>query len=226
MSRAQSAGPRTASASIFSGSRPPSRREKDFDTYVVNRDGAGLKKLTEEEAKNAPPTGGELSKDKKLTLFTDDGDLFIYDNATGQRRQITDTTDMETNAHFTRDQRRVYFTRSNNLFVMSLDTGSLVQMTDIRAAGAAPSTAGTGSGGQFGGGSLEAASRRARQRAQQRGTDSQEFLKKEERDLLDVVKRRAEKREAGRSRNASAKTRASRFSFSPPIRRKPSALAR
>jgi hypothetical protein len=39
-------------------------REKDFDTYVVNRDGSGLKKLSEEEAKNAPPIGGETSKDK------------------------------------------------------------------------------------------------------------------------------------------------------------------
>ena len=165
-------------------------REKDYDTYVVNRDGTGLKKLTEEEAKSAPPPGGELSKDKKATLFTDQGDIFLYDNAAGQRRQITDTTDVESNAHFTKDQRRIYFTRSNNLFVMSLDTGSLVQVTDIRAGGAAPVTAGTGSGGQFGGGQQA-----RRDSAQQRGTESQEFLKKEERELLDVVKRRAQKRE-------------------------------
>jgi dipeptidyl aminopeptidase/acylaminoacyl peptidase len=168
-------------------------REKDFDTYVVGRDGAGLKKLTAEEAKNAPPTSGELSKDKKLTLFAEDGDLFIYDNASGQRRQITRTTDVESNPHFTRDQRRIYFTRSGNLFVMSLDTGSLIQMTDIRAAGAAALTAGTGSGGQFGGGGGGQQARAAA--SAQRGTDSQEFLKKEERELLDVIKRRAQKRE-------------------------------
>jgi dipeptidyl aminopeptidase/acylaminoacyl peptidase len=166
-------------------------REKDFDTYVVGRDGAGLKKLTEEEAKNAPPANGELSKDKKLTLFAEDGDLFVYDNSAGQRRQITRTTDIESNAHFTRDQRRVYFTRSSNLFVMSLDTGSLVQMTDIRAGGAA----GSGSGGQFGGGQFGGGQQARAGASAQRGTDSQEFLKKEERDLLDVVKRRAEKRE-------------------------------
>src|ERR1044072_4735008 len=144
-------------------------REKDYDTYVVNRDGTGLKKLTEEEAKNAPPSGGEQSKDKKATLFTDRGDIFLYDNATGQRRQVTDTTDIESNAHFTRDQRHIYFTRSNNLFVMSLDTGSLAQMTDIRAGGSAPVTAGIGSGGQFGGGQQA-----RRDSTQQRGTDSQE----------------------------------------------------
>ena len=179
----------------FQWKRADEPREKDFDTYVVGRDGAGLKKLTEEEARNAPPAGGELSKDKKLTLFTEDGDLFIYEHATGQRRQITRTTDVETNAHFTRDQRRVYFTRSGNLFLLSLDTGSLVQMTDIRAAGAAPLTAGTGSGGQFGGGQFGGGQQARAAAGAQRGTDSQEFIKKEERELLDVVKRRAEKRE-------------------------------
>src|SRR5436190_594260 len=59
-------------------------REKDFDTYVVNRDGSGLKKLTEEEAKNTPPLFGEVSKDKKLTVFVDNGDLFVYDNTSNQ----------------------------------------------------------------------------------------------------------------------------------------------
>src|SRR6266498_2559120 len=41
-------------------------REKDPDTYVVNRDGTGLRKLSEEEARNAPPPNGDESRDKKL----------------------------------------------------------------------------------------------------------------------------------------------------------------
>jgi dipeptidyl aminopeptidase/acylaminoacyl peptidase len=142
------------------------------DLYVVNRDGGGLRKLSEEEARQAPPDAGELSKDKKLTVFTEDGDIFLYDHDKGERRQLTDTGDAETNAHFTRDQRRVYFTRQNNLYVLSLDGGPLVQMTDIRAAGA----------------------------AQQRGTDSQEFIKKEERELLEAVRERAARREAEEAR--------------------------
>ena len=171
-------------------------REKDFDTYVVNRDGSGLKKLTEEEARNAPPISGETSKDKKLTLFVDNGDVFIYDNIANQRRQITSTTDAETNAHFTRDQKRIYFTRAGNLYVMSLETGSLVQMTEIATGGAAPAPP-PAAGGSFGQGRGQGGGQRAQGAAasQQKGTDSQEYLKKEERDLLDVIKRRAEKRE-------------------------------
>ena len=175
-------------------------REKDFDTYVVNRDGTGLKKLTEDEAKNAPPVSGELSKDKKLTVFIDNGDVFIYDNAANQRRQITATTEAETSAHFTRDQKHVYFSRANNLYVMSLESGSLVQMTEITTGGAATPAApvagggfgqGRGQGqGQGGGGRAQSG-----EAAQQKGTESQEYIKKEERDLLDVIKRRAEKRE-------------------------------
>ncbi|MEK6286301.1 MAG: prolyl oligopeptidase family serine peptidase [Acidobacteriota bacterium] len=174
-------------------------REKDFDTYVVNRDGSGLKKLSEEEARKAPPVNGELSKDKKLTLFVDSGDVFVYDNAANQRRQITATNDAESNAHFTRGQKHVYFTRANNLYVMSLETGSLVQMTDITTGGAAAPLPVAGVGGGFGQGQGRGqGGGQAAQRdtaAQQKGTDSQEYLKKEERDLLDVIKRRAEKRE-------------------------------
>ena len=173
-------------------------REKDYDTYVVNRDGSGLKKLTEEEAKNAPPINGEVSRDKKFTLFVDNGDVFIYDNIANQRRQITATADAETNAHFTRDQKRIYFTRAGNLYVMSLETGSLVQMTEITSGGAAPvPTAGAGAGFGQGQGRGQGGGQRAQgaDASQQKGTDSQEYLKKEERDLLDVIKRRAEKRE-------------------------------
>jgi dipeptidyl aminopeptidase/acylaminoacyl peptidase len=172
-------------------------RDKDFDTYVVNRDGSGLKKLTEEEAKNAPPISGEVSKDKKMTVFVDEGDVFIYDNVANQRRRITSTTEAESTAHFTRDQKHIYFTRANNLYVMSLETGSLVQMTDITTGGGAPAAtpvAGVGFGqgrGQGQGGGQRAQT----DASQQKGTDSQEYLKKEERDLLDVIKRRAEKRE-------------------------------
>jgi dipeptidyl aminopeptidase/acylaminoacyl peptidase len=172
-------------------------REKEFDTYVVNRDGSGLKRLSEEEAKNAPPIFGEVSKDKKVTLFVEDGDVFIYDNIANQRRRITSTTDAESSAHFTRDQKHIYFTRANNLYVMSLETGSLVQMTDITTGGGAPAATPVAAGG-FGQGRGQGqggAQRAQTDTSQQKGTESQEYLKKEERDLLDVIKRRAEKRE-------------------------------
>jgi dipeptidyl aminopeptidase/acylaminoacyl peptidase len=155
-------------------------RLKELDTYVVNRDGTNLRKLSEEEAKSAPPASGELSKDKKWTIFAEEGDVYLYDHARGARRQVTRTTETETNPHFTRDGRRVYFTRQNNLYLLSLEGGLLEQLTDIRVGGG-------GGGGQRQSGAGES--------QQTRGTESQEVLKREERELLEAVRERAARRE-------------------------------
>jgi dipeptidyl aminopeptidase/acylaminoacyl peptidase len=164
-------------------------RLKEMSLYVVNRDGSGLRRLTDEEAKQVPPATGELSKDKTMTVFADEGDVFIYLHAKGTRRQITRTVDAETNPHFTFDQKHIYFTRQSNLYVMALDGGSLDQLTDIRiGAGATPS-------------------------ATPKGTDSQEYLKKEERALLDAVRERAEQRE---EQEKKRKEREKRKSFNLP----------
>ncbi len=168
-------------------------QDHDFDTYTVNRDGTGLRKLTDAESKLAPPASGDTTKDKRLTVYAREGDLFLYDGITGQTRQLTKTSDVESNPHFLRDGQRIYFTRSNNLYVMGLDTGLLVQMTDIRAPGAAPA-AGPVAGG-FGGGGGRGRSSAAATEEPPKGTDSQEFVKKEERDLLEVVREHAAKRE-------------------------------
>src|SRR5918997_4584586 len=116
----------------FRWKRAGEPRLKETDLYVVNADGAGLRKLTEAEARRSPPAAGELSKDRSLTVFTEEGDVFLYDHGKGERRQLTRTVEAESNARFTRDQRSVYFTRQSNLYVMSLDGGSLEQLTDIR----------------------------------------------------------------------------------------------
>jgi dipeptidyl aminopeptidase/acylaminoacyl peptidase len=150
---------------------PDEPRLKEMSLYVVNRDGSGLRRLTDDEAKQAPPANGELSKDKSMTVFADEGDIFIYDHAKQSRRQIARTVDAETNPHFTFDQKGIYFTRLNNLYVMSLADGAIEQLTDIRI-GAAPPPSAT-----------------------PKGTDSQEYLKKEERALLDAVREKAEQRE-------------------------------
>jgi dipeptidyl aminopeptidase/acylaminoacyl peptidase len=105
--------------------------EEDFDTYVVGRDGKGLRKLSREEAKDAPPAGGTSTRDRKRTLFVDAGDLHLYDHTAGKRRALTQTTEPESNARFTRDERHVAFVRGGNLFVLSLEDGSLVQRTNI-----------------------------------------------------------------------------------------------
>src|SRR5580698_4875502 len=146
-------------------------RRKPLDTYVVGRDGSGLRKLTDDQARQAPPIGGATTRDKKRTAYSRDGDIFLYDAATGTTRQITKTDEAETDPHFTQDEKRVTFTRSNNLFVVALDSGMIEQMTDILPAGSPPPA------------------------EDAKGTASQEALKKDQKDLFDTIRERTAERE-------------------------------
>ncbi len=145
--------------------------DKDFSTWVVQRDGSGLKQLTDDEARQTPPVSGHESQDRRLVVFAERGDIFLYDRAADCRRRLTRTGDAESNPRLSQDGKRVSFTRAGNLYALSLADGMLEQLTDIRPAGAGPAD------------------------PAKKGTDSQETAKKEERALLDVIERRAKKRE-------------------------------
>src|SRR6478672_7297536 len=54
------------SAQIYFQWKQASQKEDaPMDTYVVDRDGSGLRKLSDEEAKLAPPAFGDTSKDQR-----------------------------------------------------------------------------------------------------------------------------------------------------------------
>ncbi len=144
--------------------------EKDYDTYVVGRDGRRLRKLSEEEAKNAPPVRAVWTRDKRRAVFVDDGDVFLW--AGGRRRNLTNTEETESNARFTQDEHHVTFVRDNNLFVVSLDDGTVEQKTYIAG--------------------LE---EKTPLWDEKKGTPNDEWIKSEERTLIETVDRRAKKRE-------------------------------
>lgn len=179
----------------FSWKRAGEERTADFATYSVNADGSDLKKLTDDEVKQIAPTG-DVSDDKKTTVYTENGDIFLYKNTTGERKQVTKTSDVEGNPRFIGDQRHISFVRGGNLYSMALDGGLLEQLTDIRAAGAAPAAAGPPAGGGFGGGGGNRGQAGGQTGTAQKGTDSQEALKKDQIELLDAIRERAAKRES------------------------------
>jgi dipeptidyl aminopeptidase/acylaminoacyl peptidase len=189
---------------LFQWKRNTDKEIAPMDTYTVNRDGSGLRKLADEEVRQLPPALGDTTKDKRLMVYSSAGDLFTLDNSTGKITQLTKTTDVETNPRFTQDGKRVSFTRGGNLYVMSLESGLLVQLTDIRPAAAPATSAGVPSGSAaggrgFGGGRGQGGGGRGAAAAdappEVRGTDSQEYLKKEQKELLQVVRERVELRD-------------------------------
>lgn len=176
----------------FQWKRASDPENAPLDTYVVNRDGSGLRKSSDDEARLAPPFIADTNKDRTLSVFAQDGDLVTIDNATGKRRQVTKTEEPETNPHFTADGRHITFQRGTNLFLLSLDNGDLEQLTDIRPAptpGAAPATPRQGRA------TTEDSTHKTGTDAQDKDKEkkdagSQEYLKKEQADLFETVRDR------------------------------------
>ncbi|MEX2271766.1 MAG: alpha/beta fold hydrolase [Vicinamibacterales bacterium] len=152
--------------------------EDEASTYVVAREGGEPRKLSEEEARLAPPTSGRWDKARRRLLASDRGDIVIYDRATGVRRQITKTAGNEGSARWARNDTAITFVQGSDLFIVSVDGGDslLTQLTNIGPRRADPAL-----------------------------TESQRVLRDEEQKLLDIVRQRAERRkqtEAEREKEA------------------------
>jgi dipeptidyl aminopeptidase/acylaminoacyl peptidase len=145
-----------------------------LQTWEANRDGTGLRKLTDDEAR-LEPSGGDLNEDRSKAVYSLDGDLVLVDAARGTRRQITKTSEVEGNPRFWFGGRHITFTRGSNLYLLSLENGDLEQLTDIRSGPETP--AGEG-----------------------KGTEAQELLRKEQREMFDVVRERLRVKEEGEAR--------------------------
>ena len=73
-------------------------------TYVVNRDGTGLRQMSADETRalDVPPNG-RFDRERKRLLAIENGDVVIYDAASGARRVITRTAVVESNARWARN---------------------------------------------------------------------------------------------------------------------------
>lgn len=141
--------------------------EEESSTYVVGKDGGEPRKLTEAEAKEAPPANARWDKARKRMLFSDRGDVVIYDAATGARRQLTKTSSGESNPRWARNDTHVTYVSGGNLFIMAVDGSEplVTQLTDV-----------------------------TQRRPEPRLTESQQFIKDEELKLIEAVRKRAEQR--------------------------------
>jgi dipeptidyl aminopeptidase/acylaminoacyl peptidase len=139
--------------------------EDEASTWTVNRDGAQLRKLSDDERRTAPPVNGAWDKAHRRVLFVDQGDIVLIDSAAGTRRQVTRTTGAEANPRWARRESAITFTRDNNLFIVPLASGEIAQLTDIEMKKRDP-----------------------------RVTDSQKFIKEEEQQLIEHTRTAAEKK--------------------------------
>jgi dipeptidyl aminopeptidase/acylaminoacyl peptidase len=158
--------------------------ESPRDTYMLDRDKGVPLKLSDQDARRAPPVSAVRTRDRQRGVYTQDGDVYLYDYARDQVRQLTRTAEAESRAHFTQDEKRVAFTRGGNLYVLSLDDSFLEQLTEVQSAqqGGAPRTP-------------------PRQDSKTGGDDqkvetSQEFLERQEKELIQAIREKLRLRDA------------------------------
>ncbi len=194
---------RDSSKAYFSWQKAGDERSA---TYVVNRDGSGLKQLTEEEGRNLDlPQAGRLDRAGRRLLVAEGGDLVVYEVASGTRTLLTRTSVTELNPRWARNDTAVTFQRDGNLYLMTLTAGpgpSMVQVTDIVAAGESPAAAAGAAGGRAGAAGQRGAGSGRAGGAGATGalTEAQRLLREQELALMDYLRKQQEGRQGGAKR--------------------------
>ncbi|MBP6716891.1 MAG: prolyl oligopeptidase family serine peptidase, partial [Acidobacteria bacterium] len=170
-------------------------------TWSVKKDGTGLTKLTDEQARDiVTPITGRWDRAHKRALAAEGGDIVIIDGTTGARKVLMRTAAAESNPRWARNETAITFVRENNLYLVSLtggtDVPALVQLTDVVAAGgpAGAGGAGAAAGGRGGraGGAAGAAGG-----AQGELTEAQKLMRDENAKLIEFVRNQQAARGGG-----------------------------
>ena len=108
--------------------------------FKVTRDDWTPRKVDPAERRNRGPSfsgwrHGEHVYDANhgRKVYSQGGDLYVYDRASGARTRLTETRDSEGSPRFTPDGASVIYGRANNLYKLDLKAGALKQVTDLRS---------------------------------------------------------------------------------------------
>jgi len=108
--------------------------------YKVPKKGGAPLKVEPAERRSTMTLFGGWQHDARIydssfrrKLYTNDGDLYIYDRKKDEKLRLTKTLDRESSPRFSLDDSAVVFSRSGNLFRQDLSTGAVTQLTDFRA---------------------------------------------------------------------------------------------
>lgn len=115
-----------------------------------------------------PSANAEYNTTKNQKVYSKNGDIFLYNIKNNTSRQLTNTIDRESSPAFAQDGIHITYEKDNNIFLLSLTDGSIRQLTDFN-------TGKTGKSDKL--------------------TDQEEWLAKDNLELLQVLKENKEKEE-------------------------------
>jgi len=118
--------------------------------------------------------GGDISPDLRWRVTTVRGDIYMVDRTDLSVRRLTNTRDSKSSVRFDADGTGLFYQQGGQLFHMELESGIVVQLTDVRSG-----QAGGGGGGQ-------------------QASGLQGFLRDQQTELFEHIRRRQEARDAQR----------------------------
>lgn len=101
--------------------------------YKYDVESGEITQLSIEEEKKLIPRSGDVNRDKSLKVFTKSGDLHLMNMKDYSVRQLTNTSERESNPQFNAKGDKIYFSRENNLYSLNLNSFLLSQVTDIKS---------------------------------------------------------------------------------------------
>lgn len=111
----------------------PERGDRN-ELYELDVRGADAKplKVPLEQQRWLSSNPGAYNNARTMKTYAFSGDIYLYERASNQTRQVTNTADTESQPRFTEDGRGIVYTRNDNLYEWEIATGSTRQWSDFR----------------------------------------------------------------------------------------------
>ncbi|MGA8852803.1 MAG: prolyl oligopeptidase family serine peptidase [Christiangramia sp.] len=126
------------------------------------------------------PQNGDFNDSRSKKVFTEDGDLYLYEKKSGTKKELLDLPFSVNDPQFLKDENKLAFYAENNAFIFDLEKGSIKQITHIEKGS-------------------------AKSEDEPKLSDKDEWLQEENLDLLEVVRQRKEKEESSEDYRESIK---------------------
>lgn len=124
-------------------------------------------------------------------VYSKDGDIYFTEVKTGKGRQVTATTEPESNPQFSLGDTRIVYSRNQNLYAWDIATGETQQLTNLKPAAPATSRGDAGPSAQRVTGAT--------------GNQQEEWLKKDQLQYFEVLRQRKDKKDKADRYNKEAR---------------------
>ncbi len=111
----------------------PEKNPKDSLYRVSIKNPKIIEKVSAAEKRNMIPTNGDFNSSGEKTVYSKNGDLFIYDLKSRKERELLDLPMNIQDPEFLFGDKAISFKAGKNAFLYDLENGSIKQLTHIKS---------------------------------------------------------------------------------------------